>query len=541
MRNCANRCRWMVALLAAALPALCLGQEPAGERHKTEIMAGIAKAQDYLGRFRLQDVRSTLELLNHKLGQFGSELGSDAAALRAKTDAIAARASATEDSLVKVPVSILYARGPDSALAYLQNDLRRFGVSEKKVELLEKKILAEGPKVRRELDRQAIDRTIKTLNSGQTPPPTLDPYILTAAKRAIKAHSDSIAAAEDEKKRKIETDKKRQEMLHQQQLDKEKKAAEDKAARLRQEQEKKRSAEAEIVRRKAEAVQKARQDSIATVRRDSTARAVKAQQQIAAQEKERQRKLDEQQREKARLAKAKEDSVKQAAALREKARSDGLAAIRRDSLAAVQKVQQERAEQEKQRQHAALDEQKKRELAALTEENRRKQQQQATDDSLAALQKAQLQQEKVHLDKKASADKAQAMTVDLYNMLDKKQAKKALEKFEQNQGFLVAAMEPEAYVTLDHALVCGTIMALTEPLAAGKRNRQTAQSPQRQALDQIYDLMKDDKIEAAYAQFRFAERSLADFMAKGEFPLLKSLMEGAYEDRKKVMRVQPGQ
>jgi hypothetical protein len=487
----------MVALIAVALPVLCLGQEAAKERHKTEIVAGLAKAEDYCGRLRLQDVRSMLELLNHKLGQFGSEMSSDeAATLRAKIDAIAARASAKEDSLVKVPVSILYARGPDSALAYLQTDLRRFGVAEKKTEPVEKKILAEGPKVRQELERQAIDRTIKTLNSGQTPPPTLDPYILAAAKRAIKAHSDSIAAAEGEKKRKIEAEKKRQELLHQQQVDKEKKTAEEKAARLKQEQEKKRIAEADIARRKAEAALKARQDSLAIMHRDSVGKAVRAQQQIAAQEKERQRKLDEQQREQLRLAKAKEDSVKQVFALREKAHADSVAAIRRDSLAAVQKALQ------------------------------------AKSDSLSYLQKAQQQQEKVHLDKQASADKAQALTMDLYNMLDKKQARKALEKFEQAQGFLVAAIDPEAYATLDHALVCGAIMALAEPLSAGKRNRQAAQSPQRRALDKIYDLMKDDKIEAAYAQFKFAERSLADVMAKGEFPLLKSLMEGAYKDRK---------
>ena len=169
----------------------------------------------------------------------------------------------------------------------------------------------------------------------------------------------------------------------------------------------------------------------------------------------------------------------------EKAHNDSLASIRRDSLSAVQKVQHERAEQEKE-----------------------------------------------HQDKQASAEKAQALTMDLYNMLDKKQARKALEKFEQAQGFLVAAIDPEAYATLDHTLVCGAIMELTEPLEAGKRNQQTAMSPQRRVLDKIYDLMKDDKIEAAYAQFKFGERSLADFMAKGEFPLLKSLMEGAYKDRK---------
>ena len=210
------------------MPALCLGQEPAGERHKSEIVAGIAKAEDYLGRLRLQDVRSTLELLNHKMGQFGSELGGETAALRRKS-----RNRRTGlgkgGPLVKVPVSILYARGPDSALAYLQTDLRRFGVTEKKTGPVEKIILAEGPKVRQELERQAIDRTIKTLNSGQTPSPTLDPYILAAAKRVIKARSDSITASEGEKKRKIEAEKGRRELLHKQQLEKEKKAAEERA------------------------------------------------------------------------------------------------------------------------------------------------------------------------------------------------------------------------------------------------------------------------------------------------------------------------
>ena len=42
------------------------------------------------------------------------------------------RIGAKEDSLIKVTMDILHTKGVDPALAYFQNDLRMFGVSEKK-------------------------------------------------------------------------------------------------------------------------------------------------------------------------------------------------------------------------------------------------------------------------------------------------------------------------------------------------------------------------------------------------------------------------
>jgi hypothetical protein len=526
----------VIAMTALGMHTPCCSQEanPALTRRKAEIVTGITQAEEYLSHNRLQDARSKVELLNHKFGLLKADLSvEDAASFKTKIDNISGRVAAKEDSLVKVPVMILYSKGPDAALAYLQNNLKTYGVSEKKTEAIEKKILEEGPKVRQEIERKALERTIKALNNGQTTEPGLDPYILAAAKRAIKAHADSILAAKNEKMRKEDLEKQRQERIRQEKLDKEKKLNEEKAANLRQEQEKKRLAEIEIARKKTEAAEKAHKDSLAAVKRDSVANALKLQQQIAMREKERQRKQDEQQHELARSAKAKEDSVKHALALKEKAHSDSMAALRSDSIAAVQKVQLERAEKEKARVRVLREEQKKQERAEQAEENRKKREQQARNDSLAALQETQQQQEKARQGKQAVLDKAQALTLELYDMLDKKKTKKALEKFEQDQGFLVSTMEPDAYHALDHAIVFMTIMDLTEPLPESRKNQKTAMSSQRQSLDKIYGFAKDDKIEAAYTQFKLTEKSLASFMAKDNFNLLKALVEGAYRLTKK--------
>jgi hypothetical protein len=536
----------MVAVIAAGMLALCGAQEaqkgddPVLDRHRDEIVTDISQAEDYLAKLRLQDVRSKIELINLKLGQAKSKLpAGEYAMFKGKADAVSSRAAAKQDSLVKVPFAILYAKGPDEALAYIQNELRKFGVNEQKVDSLEKKIFLEGPKVRQEIERRALERTIKALNNGQSPEPGLDPYILAAAKRAVKAHADSILAAENEKKRKLDEEKKRQELLLAQKLAKEKKLEEEKAAKLRAEQEKKRLAEAEIVRRKAEAAEKAHRDSIATVRRDSLARVAKIQQEIAFQEKERQRRLDELKQEQARRAKAKEDSVKQAQALKlsllEKARNDSLAAIRRDSMAAAQKIQQERAEKEKERVRVLLEEQKKQEAAEAAEQNRKRLAQQAKADSLAALQRQHEQEIKEHQDKQDTLDKAQAMTLELYDMLDKNQGKKALDKFQQERIFLLATIEREAYDALEHAIISAAIQELTRPLPESKRTRQDALASARKSLDKINGLARDHKIEAVYTEFKFTEHTLSGYMAKSDFLLLKSLIEGAYKDRKRLL------
>jgi hypothetical protein len=530
----------------AAVIAVCLsghygdaetqsGSESAISKRKAEIVKGITQAEEYLGRTRLQDVRSLVELLNHKLGQIRTGLTvEEAGSLKAKIDALSFRIAAIEDSLVKVPMTILYSQGMDAALSYLQNDLIKFGVSGKKTEAVEKKILEQGPKIRQEMELQAIDRTKKALQNGQTPEPGIDPYILAAAQRAVKAYSDSVLAAENEKKRMVEAEKQRQERIRLEKIEKERKLNEEKAAKLKLEQEKKRLAEIEIERKKSATAEKARKDSIAAVQRDSIANALRLQQQIAKQEKERQRKLDEQQKELVWLAKAEEDRRKLALALQEKARNDSLAAILKDSIAAV-KAQQEKAEREKERLRALFAEQVKQEKAGLAEENRKKQEQEARNDSLSVSQTLPDPEAKERQDKQIVLDKAQAQVAELYDLLDKKHAQKALDIFHQDWEFLLSTIEPEEYSALEQAIVSMAILELTEPLPANRRNRQTALSPERQSLDKINAFVSDDKIKAAYTEFKFTEKSLSRFMDKSDFKRLKSLVEDAYRIRKKSM------
>ena len=506
--------RWMIEcgalIIATALALPCVGstEAPNGTdklpgKQVLDIVAGIKQAADYCGRLRLQDARSKVDLLNLKLSQARAGLTPDGAvSLKSKIDEISLKIALKEDSLVAVSLAILHAKGPDSALTYVQTDLKRYGVSDKKSDAAEKKILTEGPKVKRELERQALERTIKTLQNGQTLPSGLDPYILAAAKRAVKTHADSLLAIENDKKRQIEEDKKRQERLTQEKLEREKKLALEKAAKIRQ-------------------------DSITAFKRDSMNVALRLQQQKQTLEKEQQREL-------ARIAKAAQDSIKLALAIRTKAREDSLAAHLRDSMAVVQRIQQQRAEKEKERLRVLYEEQKKQELADAAEAFRKKQAQDAINDSLAGIQKLHDQKEKERQDKAAVQDKAQAMVTELYDMIDKKQSIRAMDKFEAEWNFLVSTIDPEAYTVVQHAVINNAILSITEPLPPTRRNWKTATSPQRQSLDKINGFVREDKIDATYAEFKFTERSLANFMAKSDFTRLKSLVEDAYRIKKSL-------
>jgi len=207
-------------------------------KNKSDIVSGIAQAQDYLGKLRIQDVKNKIDLLNLKLTKIRSGLSTEESSmLKSKIDTIAMMTALKEDSLVKIPLSILHTQGSDAALAYIQNNLRKYGVSEKKTNAIEKKVLEEAPKVRQEMEKLAIEKTIILLKNGLTPAPGQDPYILVAAKRAIKAHSDSLLAFENDKKRKDDVEKQKQDRLRQEKIAKEKKAAEGKTAQFRKEKE----------------------------------------------------------------------------------------------------------------------------------------------------------------------------------------------------------------------------------------------------------------------------------------------------------------
>ena len=72
--------------------------------------------------------------------------------------------AAREDSLVKSSIDILKAQGPDAALQYTKNQLSSFGVTQAKVDVIEKKIL--DTKSVRLLPERVAARSINPRNLG---------------------------------------------------------------------------------------------------------------------------------------------------------------------------------------------------------------------------------------------------------------------------------------------------------------------------------------------------------------------------------------
>jgi hypothetical protein len=149
----------MIALCSSILSAVpCTAAEGQKlfdvdvNKQKAGLEKDLAQADEFLSQTKLQNARSQAELLEHKLKQMKADLSKeDAASYQARIDNVTIRIGAKEDSLIKVTMDILHAKGVDPALAFLQNDLRTFGVSEKKTSAAEKTILEDAPKIQQAL------------------------------------------------------------------------------------------------------------------------------------------------------------------------------------------------------------------------------------------------------------------------------------------------------------------------------------------------------------------------------------------------------
>jgi hypothetical protein len=658
MRGYINKSRLTttVAVFCILLPA---GQGMAAEGQKlfdvdvNKQKAGLEKdfvqADEFLSQTKLQNVRSQVELLQHKLKKMSPDLSKEeAASYQSKIDNVITRIGAKEDSLIKVTMDVLHTRGVDAALSFLQNDLRQFGVSEKKTSTAEKTILDEAPKIQQAMERQAIDRAVKALQNNQPLEPNMDPYIVKTAERIIKAHTDSITAAENAKARHELEEKQRQERIQKEKEDKEKKIEEEKAAKIKQEEEKKKLVEQEIDRKKKDAEEKekqrlaraeqdrlqkltaqaekarkdslavvqkekervarveeeqrkqeltqhekARKDSVAAVQRDSIAAAQQAQ-----QAKELQNKVMEQQKERERLAKAEEEKRKQEIAKQEKVRrdseaaahKDSLAAMQKDSIAAAQKIAAQQAQQEKERQSKLSAQQKEQERLARAEQERQQKleakasvqaaakAEKARKDSLAIAQKdsiaaakkaekasqaAQLAVQKQQPQKQETPQaqvrpkpeqpeqekppaisenaklylqglrdnqkKAQDKVMVLYDLIDKKRAREALDKFKEDRAFIAQFVDAQVFNVLEQTIAQSVAASPPQTESAPAA---AASSPEQQKLDKINSLMRDNKIEAAYAELKRSESTLRHFMTREDFRQLKEMVENAYKIRK---------
>jgi hypothetical protein len=632
-------------MLAAAGPARAADSQKLFDVDVNKQKAGLekdfAQADQYLNQTKLQNARSQGELLAHKLKQMKNDLTKDeAASYQTRIDNVTTRIGAKEDSLIKVTMDILHTKGVDPALAYLQNDLRMIGVSEKKTGPAEKTILEEAPKIQQSLEHQAIERALKALQSGTPLDPDVDPYIVKTAERIIKAHTDSIAAVENAKARKELEEKQRVERIQKEKDDKEKKLEDEKAAKIKQEEDKKKLAQQEIDRKKSEAeekekqrlalieqerqkklavqAEKARKDSLAAAMKDSIATAQKLAVQQAEndkKEKARQAKLSVQQKEQERAARVEEDRRKQELAKQEKARQDSLGAAQKDSAAAAQKLAVQQAQQEKQRQSNMTQQEKGRQPAAAVQKSQGAVQEAppaevalppkepAVDNSAAAARKLQQQEaaareqqrkleaqqkeqerlakieedrkklelaqrEKIRQDSlmrlqarvaaarkaepppqekppeiskeaqsylqglKDNRKKAQDDVMTLYDMVDKKRSREALEKFKQDRAFIAQFVDAQVFNVLEQTIAQSAISSQPETAVASPAKPAAAVAPEQEEIDKINNLMRDNKIESAYAELKRTESSLKHFMTRQDFKLLKNEVESAYKIRK---------
>ena len=348
------------------------------DKQKSDIDKSMDRLQELLSALKFQDARSTIDLLNYKLGKAKKVMsGDEVKAYNSRLDNAKKIMALKEDSLVNVTYDILKSQGQDSALLFIQNFLRVDGVSESKVNSAEKKVLEEGPAIKQAKDQEKIANTIKILESGQTPPPSTDAFILQSAQRVVKRHADSLKVIENAKAKKDMDERIRLENI---QRDKVAMAALEKKAEEERIDRQKRDEENRIAKQKKDDEQK-RQDSIATA---ENKRLVIEQE----QKKKQQEQFEAQRRDSLkRVADAREEKDRQAQEDQRK-RNDlaRLEQARRDSMDAYRKAQDQL---ESQRRMVKDQNEKKNTSRAEIHEK-------AVRDSIELFRKFQEQTEKQH-------------------------------------------------------------------------------------------------------------------------------------------------
>jgi hypothetical protein len=164
----------------AALTGMCMAAQKGEkiftvdvEKQKQAIEKDFAKVKDNMGEFRLQNARSVLGLVDYKITQLSPNLPKqEALALKNRFTGANKYLSMIEDSLGNRCLDILHSRGVEAALTYMQQDLRSMGVSELKLNQVEKTILDKAPEIEQAKERAEIDRTVQLLLSGQSVDPS---------------------------------------------------------------------------------------------------------------------------------------------------------------------------------------------------------------------------------------------------------------------------------------------------------------------------------------------------------------------------------
>ena len=132
---------------------------------------------------------------------------------------------------------------------------------------------------------------------------------------------------------------------------------------------------------------------------------------------------------------------------------------------------------------------------------------------------------------------AQKKVMEIYDLIEQKQGKSALDKFKQNRAFIGQYVETQVFNILEQAVMQSVVVdqSVASPGAADSAsiNGGNAKkvSPEQQSYTRINNYLRDNNVEAAYAEFKRSEKQLKAAMTKSEFKQLKNMVETAYKIR----------
>ena len=218
---------------------------------RNEFEKDFSRASDLLSVNKFQDLRSVIGLIEHRLSKGKKAISKDEALqVQGRIDKVKSQMNAKVDSLVNRNLEILRVQGVDPAVAFLQREMRMYGVPEEKLNVVDNAIMTEAPKIKAAQEKEALTKVLAALESGGMPDPGTDPYILSTARRIYKVRQDSIRAIEEIRLQKEQAEQMRVEKIKREQEEKARKEEEKRQSKVRKEEEKKRIEQEKIDEKK---------------------------------------------------------------------------------------------------------------------------------------------------------------------------------------------------------------------------------------------------------------------------------------------------
>ena len=131
---------------------------------------------------------------------------------------------------------------------------------------------------------------------------------------------------------------------------------------------------------------------------------------------------------------------------------------------------------------------------------------------------------------------AQKKVMAIYDLVEQKQGKAALETFKQNRAYIGKYVEAQVFTILEQTVLQSVMEVSPVAAAAADSQAPAASSPKKITAEQecynkINGYLRDNKVDAAYSEFKRGEKQLRNVMTKAEFKQLKKMVENAYKTR----------